>query len=106
MGTAAGPRLARGRSHHLSWEGGKMIRSAAILVAMAAFACGQQSGDRGVSAAPEGARPEGAQRCLDLVEEGRFADAVDPCAEAVQELPDDAELVAALEKAKSEVATQ
>lgn len=54
------------------------------------------------AAAPVAETPHpSVQGCLDLVREGRLAEAVAPCTEAVRNAPDNAEVAAALEQAKA-----
>jgi hypothetical protein len=49
--------------------------------------------------------PASVQGCLDLVAAGRFAEAVPPCTLAVQQAPGNAEVQAALDKAKAGAAS-
>lgn len=90
------------------------MRYLAMFLVLAALACGQDSGapkvSSGTQSGSEGAAGGSkysatAQRCLDLVEEGRLSDAIDPCTQAVRESPQSQELAAALDKAKSGLET-
>jgi hypothetical protein len=92
------------------------LAAAGLLVALACG--GQDSGSgAGAGAGGEGAGADAgggagqggelsatAERCLDLVADGRFADAIDPCTRAVRESPASQELADALETAQQGVA--
>lgn len=91
-----------------------MIRLAAILFTLVAFACGgdegQQPGAGGpaggtgeADAAPElaGADDPSVQGCLDLVRAQRYAEAIAPCTEALRRAPENREVQTALEEARS-----
>ena len=53
---------------------------------------------------PAATEPASVQGCLDLVSQARFAEAIVPCTMAVEQVPENQEVAAALETAKSEAA--
>jgi methyl-accepting chemotaxis protein len=75
--------------------------SAALLLALACGAAEQDSGDADTGAS---AMEVAKARCIELIEAGRFADAVDACAEALREAPRSPEVAAALARASEGVA--
>jgi hypothetical protein len=102
-----------------------MTKYAAALAMLALIACGGQeasapeptqgaeaSGTEAVggtapdvAGAPfEAAAPAEIQSCLELVQEGRFSDAVPVCLRAVEQNPESAEAKAALEEAQQQAA--
>lgn len=101
-----------------------MLRIIAISLLLMAIGCSQGDPAPAVSASPDAATesatpatptPENAatestdsaasvQGCLDLVSRARFAEAIAPCTRAVEQAPENQEVSAALETAKSEAA--
>jgi hypothetical protein len=80
---------------------------AVSLIVLALAACGGQ--DRGAGEEPaavgSGAALDPAvQDCLDLVSQARFSDALPVCTKAAESYPANAEVTAALEQAKQQVA--
>ena len=101
-----------------------MLRIIAISLLLMAIGCSQGDPPPAVSASPDAATesttpptpaPENAaadssdsaasvQGCLDLVSQARFAEAIAPCTLAIEQAPENQEVAAALETAKSEAA--
>ena len=102
-----------------------MLRIIAISLLLMAIGCSQGDQAPAVSASPDAAaesataapenvgaesadsaatQPASVQGCLDLVSQARFAEAIAPCTLAVEQAPENQEVAAALETAKSEAA--
>jgi len=73
-------------------------------------AAGTQGGAAGSSDVaampPESEIHPSVPRCLDLVRDGEYAEAVTPCTEAVRNAPNNREVAAALERARTEATAQ
>ena len=105
-----------------------MLRIIAISLLLMAIGCSQGDPAPAVSASPDAATesatpatptpenaatestdsaatpPASVQGCLDLVNQARFAEAIAPCTLAIEQAPENQEVSAALETAKSEAA--
>ncbi len=105
-----------------------MLRIIAISLLLMAIGCSQGDQPPAVSASPDAAtesttpptpapenaaadssdsaasQPASVQGCLDLVSQARFAEAIAPCTLAIEQAPENQEVAAALETAKSETA--
>lgn len=102
----------------------KRIASAALLAAALACGSGDTVEQKSVDAAPPAGSRSGTPatgvsvagdveakddaalhpsvpRCLDLVREGKLVEAVQPCTEALENVPDDHDVASALEQAKA-----
>ena len=67
---------------------------------------GAASGSDVAAMPPESEIHPSVPRCLDLVRDGQYAEAVTPCTEAVRNAPTNPEVAAALERARTEASAQ